>query len=431
MALLRELRSLTPIQRRTFTACFLAWTLDAFDFFLLTVTLKAIAADFNASIPQITEAIFWTLAMRPVGALLFGYLAERFGRRPTLMINILAFSFFELASAFAPTLHAFLIWRGFFGIAMGGIWGVSAALALETLPASGRGTFSGLLQEGYVFGNLLAGALFWLVFPHLHGTGWFIGWRVLFMIGALPALLAFYMQFKVAESPVWLAAREKRLTEGGSHRPAFSFQSFVTYWPTFLFLVALMTAFNSFSHGTQDLYPTFLQKDHALDPSRVGFIIVISNIGAILGGITCGSASERFGRKRMIVIAALLALPVIPLWAWSHSIPALALGGFLMQFMVQGAFGIIPAHINELSPGPVRAVFPGFAYQLGNLFSSRNGVFQAALAAHFFSGMLTNVMIGAVIVGSLAVAIVTALGREARGEDWSETIGKPEESAAA
>ena len=420
MALLHELRSLTAVQRRTFAACFLAWTLDAFDFFLLTVCLKAIAADFRVSIPQIAEAIFFTLVMRPVGALLFGYLAERFGRRPTLMINILAFSACGLASAFAPTLNAFLIWRALFGVAMGGVWGVAAALALESLPSSGRGTFSGLLQEGYVFGNLLAGALFWLVFPHLHGTGVFTAWRVLFMIGALPALLAFYMQFRVEESPVWLAAKARRLAEGGSHRPSFSFQSFADYWPRFLFLVALMTAFNSFSHGSQDLYPTFLQKDHALDPSNVGFIVVISNIGAILGGITCGTLSERFGRKRMIILSALMALPVIPLWAWSHTIATLALGGFLMQFMVQGAFGIVPAHINELSPGPVRAVFPGFAYQLGNLISSRNGVFQAAIAARYFGGMLTYVMAGAVVIGSLAVATVTALGREARGEDWSK-----------
>ncbi len=222
MALVRELRSLTAIQRSTFAACFLGWTLDAFDFFLLTVCLKAIAADFHVSIKQIAEAIFWTLVMRPVGALIFGLLAEKFGRRPTLMLNIVAFSVFELASAFAPTLTSFLICRALFGIAMGGEWGVGAALALETLPASRRGFFSGVLQEGYVTGSLLAAALYGLLFPHLHGTGMLTNWRVMFMIGALPAFLAFYMQFKVAESPIWEADRKRRLAEGAGRKPSLT-----------------------------------------------------------------------------------------------------------------------------------------------------------------------------------------------------------------
>ncbi|HTF67562.1 MAG TPA: MFS transporter, partial [Edaphobacter sp.] len=290
--------------------------------------------------------------------------------------------------------------------------------ALESLPARGRGLFSGLLQEGYVVGNLLAAALYGTLFPHLHGTGMLTGWRVMFMIGALPALLAFYMQYKVEESPIWLEAQQRRRAEGRA-RSSINFQDFLRYLPTFLFLVLLMTAFNSFSHGTQDLYPTLLEKDHGLDPSRVGFIVVISNIGAMLGGIVCGALSERFGRKRMIIIAALSSIPMIPLWAWSHTVPMLALGGFLMQFAVQGAFGVIPAHLNELAPAPVRAVFPGFTYQLGNLVSSRNGVFQAKLAQHFSGGVLNVVMSWTVVIGAFAIAIVTGLGREARGEDWS------------
>lgn len=418
MDLLGRFRSLTPTQRNTFSACFLGWTLDAFDFFLLTVCLRAIAADFHVGIPQIAEAIFWTLVMRPLGALIFGMMAERYGRRPTLIVNIISFSVFELASAFAPTLKIFLLCRGLFGVAMGGEWGVGAALALESMPANGRGFFSGVLQEGYVVGNLLAAALYGILFPHLHGTGLLTGWRVMFMIGALPAVLAFYMQFRVEESPIWLEAEQRRRAEGRAGG-RIDFQQFLAYLPTFLFLVLLMTAFNSFSHGTQDLYPTLLEKDHGLDPGRVGFIVVISNIGAMLGGIICGAFSERLGRKRMIIIAALASIPMIPLWAWSHTVPALALGGFLMQFAVQGAFGVIPAHINELAPAPVRAVFPGFAYQLGNLCSSRNGVFQAKLAQHFSGGALNAVMSWTVVVGALAIAVVTGLGREARGEDWS------------
>jgi len=414
MSLLQELRSLTQVQRGTFAACFLGWTLDAFDFFLLTVCLRAIAAEFHVGIKEVAEAIFWTLAMRPVGALLFGSMAERWGRKPTLIVNIICFSVFELASAFAPTLKIFLISRALFGIAMGGEWGVGAALALESLPAKGRGFFSGILQEGYMVGNLLAAALYGLLFPHLHGTGMFTGWRVMFMIGALPALLAFYMQMKVPESPIWLAEGGK-----GRVRRGIPWSELAKFLPVFLFLIVLMTAFNSFSHGAQDLYPTLLEKDRGLTPAMVGLVIVISNFGALFGGICCGAASERFGRRKTIVVAALAAIPIIPLWAWSHGVAALAAGGFLMQFSVQGAWGVVPAHLNELSPGPVRAVMPGFAYQLGNLISSRNGVFQAALANRYWGGTLNAVMAWTVVLAAGGVALVAGLGREAKGEEWT------------
>jgi SHS family lactate transporter-like MFS transporter len=414
MSILRELRSLTSVQRNTFAACFLGWSLDALDFFLLTVCLTAIATEFHVGTEEVTKSIVWTLVMRPVGALLFGLMAERVGRRPTLMLNVIAFSGFELASAFAPTLHSFLICRALFGIAMGGVWGVGAALALETLPPANRGFFSGLLQEGYVVGNLLAAALYGVLFPHLHGTGMFTGWRVMFMIGSLPALLAFYLQFKVEESPAWLAAKT-RAAERSQHPQTSKMKELLTYLPSFLFVIILMTAFTSFSHGTQDLYPTFLQKDHALAPGTVGLVVVIANIGALLGGICCGTLSERLGRKRAIIVSALLALPMIPLWAWSHTTATLAIGGFLMQFMVQGAWGVIPAHLNELAPAPVRAIFPGLAYQLGNLFSSGNSYFQAAIAKHYFGGTLKIVLSATVVTVALLVASLTALGSEAKG----------------
>ena len=292
MAFFGELKRLNPIQRHTFAACFLGWTLDAFDFFLLTVCLKAIAADFHVGIPTIAEAIFWTLVMRPLGAL---DLRSAGGTlRPTADVDPEHCLFLGLRTGIGVCsfFATFLICRALFGVAMGGEWGVGAALALESLPASGRGFFSGILQEGYVVGNLLAGALYWLLFPHLHGTGMLTGWRVMFMIGALPALLAFYMQFKVKESPIWLEAEERRRA-GRSGKSRIDFSQFVTYLPTFLFLVLLMTCFNSFSHGTQDLYPTLLEKDHGLAPGRVGMLIVIANIGALIGGIFCGAMSER------------------------------------------------------------------------------------------------------------------------------------------
>jgi SHS family lactate transporter-like MFS transporter len=408
MELLDHFRRLTPVQRNTFTACFLGWSLDAFDFFILTFCVSAIATQFQTKVSVVAEAIFWTLAMRPVGAFLFGMMADRFGRRPTLMIDIIAYSVFELSSAFAPSLKIFLISRALFGIAMGGEWGVGAALAFETLPAEGRGFFSGLLQEGYSVGYLMAALVYGTAFHY-------VGWRGMFVIGALPAFLVIYIRTKVDESPAWLQGQAARKTEGRIGK------GILTYAGTFIFLIVLMFSFNSFSHGTQDLYPTFLQKDHHFTPQMVGFIAVVANIGALLGGIIFGAWSEKIGRRRAIVIAALLAIPVIPLWAYSHTVPLLALGGFLMQFMVQGAWGVIPAHLNELSPPAVRGTFPGLAYQLGNLLSSRNGVVQAKLAEQRFGGIFAPVLAWTVVVGVTLVAVATWSGRERKGTDMTNT----------
>jgi len=410
MGFMGNFRTLNAQQRRTFAACFLSWTLDAFDFFLLTFCLTAITVSFHSSRKEVEEAIFWTLVMRPVGAFLFGAMAEIYGRRRTLMTNVIAFSVFELGSAFAPTLHSFLICRALFGIAMGGVWGVGAALALETLPPENRGFFSGLLQEGYVIGNLLAAALFGILFPHLHGSGMMTNWRVMFMIGALPALLAFYLRLRVEESPAWIRAR----SQGKPDRTRAEWAKMPRYVASFLFLVLLMAAFTAFSHGTQDLYPTFLH-DHGLSPSLIGLIAAVGNLGALVGGICCGALSERFGRRTTIVAASLLAIPMVPLWAWSHTAVMLATGGFLMQFMVQGAWGIIPAHLNELSPAPVRAILPGFAYQLGNLISSRNSIFQQMYADRHNGGALNMALSGTVILVAVAIAIITAVGPEAKG----------------
>jgi len=405
---LGHFRRLTPVQRNTFIACFLGWTLDAFDFFILTFCVSAIATQFETKISAVAEAIFITLAFRPVGAFLFGLMADRYGRRVTLMVDIIAYSVFELASAFAPSLKIFLISRALFGIAMGGEWGVGAALAFETLPAEGRGFFSGLLQEGYAVGYLLAALVFGTAFR-------FVGWRGMFVIGALPALLVIYIRTKVKESPAWLLRQvsPKAEVKLGKSKDIF------TYFGTFCLLVLLMFSFNSFSHGTQDLYPTFLTKGHQFGPRTVMFITVIANVGAMLGGILFGSWSEKIGRRRAIVIAALLAIPIIPLWAYSHTVATLALGGFLMQFMVQGAWGVIPAHLNELSPSAVRGTFPGFAYQLGNLLSSRNVVIQAKLVENRYRGLYPPVLAGTVIVVATLVAIITWSGKERRGTDMT------------
>jgi SHS family lactate transporter-like MFS transporter len=408
MEFIGHFRRLTPVQRNTFVACFLGWSLDAFDFFILIFCVNALAAQFQTKVSAITEAIFLTLAMRPVGALLFGWMADRFGRRPTLMVDIIAYSVFELASAFAPSLKFFLIMRALFGIAMGGEWGVGAALAFETLPAEGRGFFSGVLQEGYVVGNLLAAAVYGTLFP-------IVGWRGMFVIGALPAFLVIYIRTKVDESPAWLQGRASPKTERHVGK------DITTYFWSFLFLVVLMFGFNSFSHGTQDLYPTFLEKNHLFAPQAVRTVSMIGSMGALLGGICFGTWSERIGRRRAIAIAAVLAIPMIPLWAYSHTIAMLAVGGFLMQFMVQGAWGVVPAHLNELSPPAVRGTFPGLAYQLGNLLASRNTVWQAKLVESRFGGSFPPVLSWTVVMVASLVAVVTLSGKERRGVDLSST----------
>jgi MFS transporter, SHS family, lactate transporter len=412
MELIQNFRKLTAVQRNTFIACFLGWSLDAFDFFILTFCISALATQFQAKVSAVTEAVFITLAFRPVGAFLFGIMADQFGRRITLMVDIIAYSVFELASAFAPSLKVFIVTRALFGIAMGGEWGVGAALAFETLPPEKRGFFSGLLQEGYAVGFLMAALVYGTAFQ-------FVGWRGMFVIGALPAFLVIYIRAHVDESPAWLQGRIAK--QGAKEEVGWLGKNALTFLGPFALMTVLMFAFNSFSHGTQDLYPTFLTKGHLLGPQAVMFVAVVANLGALAGGILFGTWSEKIGRRRAIVIAALLAIPVIPLWAYSRSIPMLALGGFLMQFMVQGAWGVIPAHLNELSPPAVRGTFPGFAYQLGNFLSSKNSVLQAKLVEGRYGGSFPPVLAWTVLLVASLVTVVTWSGKERRGADLSNT----------
>jgi len=338
----------TSAQRSVVIASFLGWTLDAFDFFLLVFVMRDIAREFAVEISDVTFAILLTLAMRPIGAFVFGRAADRWGRRPTLMVDVLFYSAIEFASGFSPNLTVLLVLRALYGVAMGGEWGVGASLTMESIPPQARGFVSGLLQSGYPAGYFVASVVYALLFP-------IIGWRGMFMVGVLPALLVLYIRRHVPESPSWERAP-------AAHDGTFSILR--SHWRLGLYAIVLMTAFNFFSHGTQDLYPTFLQVQHGLSPHAVGTIAAIYNVGAILGGIVCGSLSERFGRRRMIVIAALLSLPVLPLWAFSESPVLLAAGAFLMQVTVQGAWGVIPAHLNELSPE--RAALPSPASSISS-----------------------------------------------------------------
>jgi len=402
MNFLAVLRELDARQRKVVFASFLGWTLDAFDYFLLVFVIPEVAREFEVGKTEVAFSLMLTLAMRPLGAWLFGRLADRYGRRPVLMIDIVLFAVLEAASAFAPSLTALLVIRALFGIAMGGEWGIGASLAMESIPPKARGVVSGLLQEGYACGYLLGGLVYLLLFDH-------IGWRGMFVVGALPALLVLYIRRHVPESPVWTATRSA--TE--SARPGFA-ETMRGRWGLFAYLVVLMMCFNLFSHGSQDLYPTFLKEQHHFDTRTVAWLTITLNLGAIVGGLFFGSWSEQVGRRRAIVTAALLALPAIPLWAFGGSVVLLGVGVFLLQVMVQGAWGVVPVHLNELSPDAVRATLPGFAYQGGNLLASATAPFLNWFADQR-GGDYAFAMASFIAVVAVLLALVTAFGPEAHG----------------
>ncbi len=397
--------SWTKEQKNVTIAAYLGWTLDAFDFFLMVFVFKDIAKEFHVAISDVSVAVVLTLAMRPVGALIFGRLADKFGRKPTMMANILLYSVLELASGFAPSLMTLLILRALFGIAMGGEWGVGSALVMETIPPKSRGFVSGLLQAGYPTGYLLASVVFGLLYES-------IGWRGMFWVGVLPALLVVYTRRNVTESPAW-EAMAKKPRKG-------LIETLLANWKLSLYSIILMTAFNFFSHGTQDVYPTFLREQHHFDPHTVSLIVITLNIGAIIGGLCFGSISEKIGRRKAILYSALIALPVLPLWAFSTDPMMLAAGAFLMQISVQGAWGVIPVHLNEISPDEVRATFPGLVYQLGNLLASVNLYLQTRIA----EANDKNYSIALVLVAGVTAVVIASLimfSRERHGINMVES----------
>jgi len=400
-------RGLDRTQRATFIACFLGWALDAFDFFLLTFVILPIGKEFGRSVADVGWAIALTLMMRPAGAFLFGLLGDRFGRRLPLMIDIIFYSVMELLTAFAPNFTILLILRALYGIGMGGEWGLGASLAMESLPAKARGLFSGILQQGYAFGYLLAAIVYWIVFPYF-------GWRGLFVAGATPALLVIYIRARVPESPAWKKPEKDFAT--------VTILTFRRALPLFIYVVLLMTAFNYMSHGTQDLYQTFLETQRGLAVNQKAIVGIIYAIGAICGGTIFGYLSQSWGRRRAIIIAAVCGLILIPIWAFSPGLSLLITGGFLMQFMVQGAWGIVPVHLNELSPAALRGTFPGLAYQLGNFFAANAAVVEAKLAQTFRGAdnqpdyaKALAVFAAAVFV---ALIVLAAIGREERGKEF-------------
>jgi len=395
----------TSSQRHVVAAAYLGWMLDAFDFFLLVFVINDVAREFGTKNSAVAMAITMTLAARPVGAFVFGRLADRFGRRPILMLDVALYSVFGFATAFAPNLAVFLLIRGLFGIAMGGEWGVGASLTMETVPQSARGLVSGILQSGYPSGYLLASLVFAVLYP-------LIGWRGMFMVGLVPALLILYIRTKVPESPAYREERAASVTTLGVLR---------RHWKLALYAILLMTAFNFFSHGTQDMYPTFLQKQRHFDHATVSGIAILYNIGAILGGLTFGTVSQWLGRKRAIIAATCFAVPAVWLWAFSPNVALLALGAFIVQFFVQGAWGVVPAHLNELSPAEARGAFPGTVYQLGNFIASYNATLQTTFAERNGDNYALA-LAGVAVAAAFAIIVLVALGREARDAAMSEPI---------
>ncbi|MCL2581947.1 MAG: MFS transporter [Streptosporangiales bacterium] len=412
----RSDQPLNADQRSAFLAALLGWTMDAFDYFIVVLVYADIAKDFKVSLTQMAFLTTATLIMRPVGAMIFGWWADRRGRRIPLLVDVIFYSVVGFACAFAPNYTVLLVLRLLYGIGMGGEWGLGAALAMEKVPTERRGFFSGILQQGYAFGYLLAAVVFLLI---THFTTW--GWRGLFAFSILPALLSLYLRTRVKESEVWEQTKAKKTSPTKVLLNGKVLRRLV-------YLIALMTAFNWMSHGTQDIFPTFLEKGLNFSADTALWIAILYNIGAMIGGGLMGAGSERFGRRRVIIFCAVLGLPLTFLFAYSTALGLVCLGSFLMQFVVQGAWGVIPAHLTELSPDEIRGFYPGVTYQLGNLIAAFNLPIQQSLAGSHGYGFALAVTMLPVF---LAVIILTAFGKEAKGIVFGKGVSGPEVPAEA
>jgi len=395
-----QARGLTREQRNAFIAAWLGWAMDAFDYFLLIFVITDVADEFGTSKTHVAVATTLTLAARPVGAALFGYWADKAGRRTPLLVCVLFYSTVGFLTAFSPSLTVLLVLRCLYGIGMGGEWGLGASLAMEKIPVEKRGFFSGVLQQGYPVGYLFAAVAFFVVEPTF-------GWRGLFVVAAVPALLALFIRMRVGESEAWQQTKERERQTQVGWRDVFLQPKVLR---RFVYLVLLMAAFNFMSHGTQDFFPTFLEDDHGAATTTVTIIAIIYNIGAIIGGAYFGALSQRFGRRRTIILCATCALPIAPLFSYAPTLATITLGAFLMQLFVQGAWGVIPAHLTELSPDEIRGFYPGVTYQLGNLLAALNLPLQTSLAESHDGSFALLVVIVPVL---LTVIVLTLLGQEA------------------
>jgi SHS family lactate transporter-like MFS transporter len=408
---------ITPEARRAVAAAFLGWTMDAFDYFLVVLVYADIGDDFGVSLTRMAFLTTVTLIMRPIGAAIFGMWADRVGRKKVLIVDVCFYSLVGFLCAFAPNFTVLLILRLLYGIGMGGEWGLGASLAMEKVPPRRRGLVSGILQQGYSVGYLLAAVAFLAID---NWTSW--GWRGLFAFSIVPALLSLFLRTRVEESETWRETRENVVQSKTRFRDIIA-QPLVIR--RFVYLILLMTAFNWMSHGTQDIYPTFMKEGLGFAPNTALYIAILYNVGALFGGTIMGALSERIGRRLVVVICAVAGLPILPLFAASHSIGMVCIGSFLMQFVVQGAWGVIPAHLTELSPAEIRGFYPGVTYQLGNCLAAFNLPIQERLAdSHSYTFALSVTM----VIVFVAVAVLAAIGKEARGQRLS--TGTPEKQPA-
>jgi SHS family lactate transporter-like MFS transporter len=394
---IKDNRSTTRDHWYAVAASTIGWTLDSFDYFVVVMVLTEIAKEFGRTNAEVALTITLTLAFRPVGAFLFGLMADRYGRRLPLMIDVIAFSTLSVASGLAPNFTTFLVLRALFGIAMGGEWGAGASLVMEKVSPRWRGLLSGILQQGYTTGNLLASLAYFLIVPHF-------GWRALFFLGGAPALLALFIRSKVKESEVWERTHRKEWSQ--------LWTVIKTNLTTFFYLVLFLTFMGFCGHGTQDMYPTFLKTQRGFSAQGAAVMTMIANLGALVGGVLVAMISDRLGRRRSIVCGLSIAILVIPLWVFSPSTAMLALGAFLIQFGVHGAWGVVPAHISELVPDQIRGFMPGFAYQCGILLAGTITYLQALFGS---ATSYSNTMALTALAVFASTAVVVSFGPEKRG----------------
>ena len=399
--MISALKGWSPVQKHVVAASYLGWTLDAMDFFFLLFVLNEVAAEFHTTRTVVALATTLTLAFRPLGAFIFGRLADRYGRRPILMLNIVIYSIFSASTAFVPDMMTFLIVRSLFGIGMGGVWGIGASLSMETINPKARGFVSGLLQSGYCSGYLIASAVFAMLFVH-------VGWRGIFLVGLIPSLLLIpYVYFVVQESPVY---HEK------PRKPVSTFKVLRDNWKLSLYAIIMMTAFNFFSHGSQDFYPNYMEH-RGFTPALLGTIAIIYNVGGIIGCWLVASLSQKYGRRRTMIVAALLAIPTILPWAFSPDVMLIIIGTVGINFFVQGCWSVIPAHLNELSPAGARGTFPGTVYQLGNLFAS--GCLPIQIWVQESTGNYGVALACVPLLAAVIISLMLWKGPEAHGVDMT------------
>jgi len=433
-------RTLSRRHYMYFCVGFFAWVVDAFDFFAVSVTLTRLGVQFGGrSIADLTESITLTLLFRSVGAVGFGVLSDRFGRRWPLSANLVCIALLALGTALVQTFQAFLAVRALFGIMMGGIYGMATSTALENMPAEARGLFSGLLQQGYAIGYLLAASL------NLSLVAETNNWRSIFYFGAGLSLLVAILRALCPESPVFLEARKRDLSKPGDSlgRSAGRIYwdslkaAFKQHWGRFVFAILLMTGFNFLSHGSQDLYPTYVQITKGMTKKQASLLTIIGNCGAVVGGIMGGWSSQFLGRRLAIIAMCVWTGAFIPLWILPNTFSGLALGAFFLQFGVQGAWGVVPIYLSEISPPACLAIFTGLTYQLGNMISAASTQIEARASEQhrvIVNGVLVEdyTVVQAALIGIVAgyIIIMTCLGKEYRGADLVKGASTPTDISA-